>query len=172
MKDLSINEKITVAAFGFLCLLAGLGIGFGVKDRDLAAVCGLELVQPAVYAPADECRLEAVARRDGAAAEDTLAESISIDSDLVTTGDLVLTHPIGTFVVADVPAEPMPCDKCGKNMIRRYTGQMMTSYPPQEPWVWWCACGMQKPGGVIVEKSQDELAKAAWNAAQATEASK
>jgi hypothetical protein len=52
--------------------------------------------------------------------------------------------------------------KCGKIMIKRYTGFALTSYPPQYPWYWWCKCGNTLTGSVDIGKTEEELYEMAW----------
>jgi hypothetical protein len=57
------------------------------------------------------------------------------------------------------------CPKCGKNMIRKYRNLVLTSMPPQYPWIWWCACGHEERGGVDAGVSQRELDMNRWKEA-------
>ena len=59
----------------------------------------------------------------------------------------------------------MNCPNCGKKMIKRYTGQVLTSYPPQYPWYWWCGCGETRDGGIEQGKTEEQLAKEEWEKA-------
>lgn len=58
----------------------------------------------------------------------------------------------------------MICD-CGKRMVPRYTGMCLTSYPEQYPWYWWCACGKEKPGGVEVAHTEEDIVRKQWEEA-------
>jgi hypothetical protein len=60
-----------------------------------------------------------------------------------------------------------PCP-CGHKMIRRYTSMVLLTHPAQQPWYWWCGgCGHSEGGGVERVKTEDELAMAEWQEAQA-----
>jgi len=61
------------------------------------------------------------------------------------------------------PATIHKCPACGKKMIRRSTGVVLTSYPAQYPWNWWCGCGHSVEGGVehAVFLPEDDI-KRAW----------
>ena len=54
------------------------------------------------------------------------------------------------------------CKSCGRQMVRRYTGTVLTSYPAQYPWYWWCACGQTAEGGVERGLTEDEEARRSW----------
>ena len=54
------------------------------------------------------------------------------------------------------------CPKCHSKMIKRYTNQVLLSYPPQYPWYWWCGCGERKEGGTEQGKSDDEMSYDEW----------
>lgn len=61
-----------------------------------------------------------------------------------------------------------PC-KCGKKMIKRFSGMVLMSNPPQYPWDWWCGgCGTHERGGVDVPatETEEQRAQKAWEAAQ------
>ena len=58
-----------------------------------------------------------------------------------------------------------PCE-CGKNMILRGTGRVLTTYPPQYPMDWFCAgCGARTVGPVIRGKTDEEVAIEDWERA-------
>ena len=57
------------------------------------------------------------------------------------------------------------CPQCGKNMIRKSTHVVLTSMPPQYPWIWWCACGHEESGGTDVGMSPQELDRRRFEAA-------
>jgi len=54
------------------------------------------------------------------------------------------------------------CQKCNSKMIKRSTGVVLTSYPPQYPWYWWCGCGHTERGGVERGKTNEEIAHEEW----------
>lgn len=54
------------------------------------------------------------------------------------------------------------CHICGKKMIKRYANYVLTSYPPQYPWDWWCACGHTELGGVDRGQTDEEILKERW----------
>ena len=56
----------------------------------------------------------------------------------------------------------MVCPKCGKRMIKRDTGIVLTSYPAQHPWNWWCGCGHTEPGGVRRDQTEHEICMELW----------
>lgn len=43
--------------------------------------------------------------------------------------------------------ETKPCSNCKAKMIRKYSGGVLMSSPPQYPWSWWCGCGHHEDGG-------------------------
>lgn len=59
----------------------------------------------------------------------------------------------------------MKCLNCNSNMIKRYSGVVYATYPPQRPWIWWCACGTTAAGGVETDQTEEDAAKEAWNKA-------
>jgi hypothetical protein len=62
--------------------------------------------------------------------------------------------------------ETKTCPKCGKKMIKRYTNEVLTSYPPQYPWNWWCGgCGHTERGGIERGRSMEDGYQQAWEAA-------
>ena len=54
------------------------------------------------------------------------------------------------------------CPKCGKKMIKRYENYVLTSYPPQYPWYWWCKCGYTEEGGIDKGITIEELYDKLW----------
>lgn len=61
--------------------------------------------------------------------------------------------------------ETKPCPHCGKTMIRTPTGAVLTSYPPQTPMMWWCACGHTEDAGVERGKTIQERRLEEWQRA-------
>lgn len=55
--------------------------------------------------------------------------------------------------------------ECGKWMIKRSTGIVLTSYPPQYPMMWWCACGKTKDAETVYGKTDEQIAKEEWDKA-------
>jgi hypothetical protein len=60
--------------------------------------------------------------------------------------------------------ETRTCAKCGKQMIQRQTGPMLLSCPPQQRWIWWCACGHTEEGGTRRALTEEEQARREWGA--------
>lgn len=58
------------------------------------------------------------------------------------------------------------CEKCGKWAIKTGTGITLTSYPPQYPQIWKCACGWMKDADVIHGKTDEEVFTDNWSRAQ------
>ena len=60
------------------------------------------------------------------------------------------------------------CPKCGKNMIKRDTGMVLTSYPAQHTWYWWCGgCKHTETGGVRRDLTEEEFSQKLWEEANA-----
>ena len=59
--------------------------------------------------------------------------------------------------------ETKPC-KCGKKMIKRYGGMLLT-YPTQLCYDWWCGCGHTETGGTETQKTEEEILKEKWEEA-------
>lgn len=57
--------------------------------------------------------------------------------------------------------QDMTCE-CGKKMIKRSSNIVLTSYPPQYPWYWWCGCGKTREGGVTRGTTEAEIAQRDW----------
>ncbi len=56
--------------------------------------------------------------------------------------------------------------RCGKTMIKCDDGIVLTSYPAQYPWHWWCGgCCFREKGGVRQGKTRDQLDQERWDAA-------
>jgi len=61
----------------------------------------------------------------------------------------------------------MKCPKCDKEMIKRPTGNILCTYPPQFPWNWWCGgCNHYEQGGVDRGKTDDEIYREEWQKLQ------
>lgn len=72
--------------------------------------------------------------------------------------------PANYVVVASTQeSQQRICSICGKKMIKRYANYVLTSYPPQYPWSWWCACGHTEPGGIERGKTDEEILEERWN---------
>ena len=56
---------------------------------------------------------------------------------------------------------------CGKLMIQRDEPFVYASDPPQYPWKWWCGCGHTEPGGVRWGMTEGQMARRAWEQANA-----
>jgi hypothetical protein len=56
----------------------------------------------------------------------------------------------------------MLCPKCGARMLRRGTGMMLASNPPQYPLEWHCGCGHREPGGREWGKTAEQLFHEDW----------
>ena len=54
------------------------------------------------------------------------------------------------------------CPKCEKKMIQRYSNLVLTSYPPQYPWDWSCACGHTEKGGIERGQTDEDIALKKW----------
>jgi len=54
------------------------------------------------------------------------------------------------------------CPVCGSKMIKRYENYVLTTYPPQYPWYWWCGCGHTEPGGVERGMTAEEIDRIEW----------
>jgi len=54
------------------------------------------------------------------------------------------------------------CPKCGMKMIKRYEGYVLTLYPAQYPWYWWCGCGHTEEGGIEVGETEPQSARKEW----------
>ena len=53
----------------------------------------------------------------------------------------------------EIPNDTRPCT-CGKLMILRWAGMVLTSYPAQYPTVWFCGeCGDSEAGPTIMDVS-------------------
>ena len=59
-----------------------------------------------------------------------------------------------------------PCPACGKKMIRRNANYVLCTYPPIQPWDWWCACGHTEKGGEERGKTNEEILREQWEIAQ------
>lgn len=57
------------------------------------------------------------------------------------------------------------CPSCGKNMIQWRTKTVLTSIPPQYPWIWRCGCGNRLKGGVFHGLNADNF-REEWDKAQ------
>ncbi len=66
--------------------------------------------------------------------------------------------------MASYTEETRPCPACGKRMIQRASDLVLTSYPPQYPWDWWCGCGHTERGGVTVGQTREQVDRARWEA--------
>lgn len=58
------------------------------------------------------------------------------------------------------------CPKCGARMIKRRRPWAYASYPAQYDWYWWCACGMEEPGGREFEQTDEQVAFRDWEEEQ------
>jgi hypothetical protein len=58
--------------------------------------------------------------------------------------------------------ETRTCPQCGRQMIRKYTGAVLPSYPAQRPWNWWCGCGHAESGGVDRDLTDEESLHLRW----------
>ena len=48
-------------------------------------------------------------------------------------------------------------------MIKRYTGAMLLSNPPQMSWNWWCGCGHKEFGGTEISMfSKEDIFMFEW----------
>ncbi len=58
----------------------------------------------------------------------------------------------------------MQCHKCKAKMIKNYAGVLFTTYPPQQSYTWWCACGAWASGEVetIPTPTKEELLLDEW----------
>ena len=56
------------------------------------------------------------------------------------------------------------CPKCNSQMIKRYENRVLTTYPPQYPWYWWCGCGHEEGGGIERCTTEEEAAMMSWKA--------
>ena len=56
----------------------------------------------------------------------------------------------------------MICKQCGKKMIKRDIGIVLTSCPPQYSWYWWCGCGHIEEGGTRRGKTEEEMYLELW----------
>ncbi len=54
------------------------------------------------------------------------------------------------------------CPKCQKKMIKRSTGLVLASYPPQYPQEWWCGCGHKEPAETLRGKTDEEYVREEW----------
>ena len=64
--------------------------------------------------------------------------------------------------------ETKECPGCNKKMIKRYQNRVLTSYPPQYPWDWWCGgCGLVGEGGIDEGMTQEEMYQKEWENANA-----
>lgn len=65
------------------------------------------------------------------------------------------------------PTDTRPC-KCGKKMIKRYTGMVLMSNPPRYSFDWWCGCGNTEVGGSDAPQmeSEDERYRKIWESVQ------
>lgn len=54
------------------------------------------------------------------------------------------------------------CPKCGAKMIEVSTNNVLTSYPPQYPQIWWCGCGYKEKGRTIRGRTSVELHRERW----------
>lgn len=61
---------------------------------------------------------------------------------------------------------PTKLCQCGKLMIRRYSDRVLTTYPAQHPWYWWCGgCGRKEEGGIERGRTEEDMALADWRQA-------
>jgi hypothetical protein len=56
----------------------------------------------------------------------------------------------------------MKCKKCGSEMVKAYSNIVLTSYPPQYPWYWYCGCGHTEDGGIERGKTYEEQLREEW----------
>lgn len=66
-------------------------------------------------------------------------------------------------------SETKTCPICGKQAIRRRTGHAIMTYPEQYATEWWCGCGYREPAENQRGMTQEELARAQWEAANSQE---
>ncbi|RTK93076.1 hypothetical protein EKI60_06580 [Candidatus Saccharibacteria bacterium] len=57
------------------------------------------------------------------------------------------------------------CPICHKKMIKEYANYVLTSYPPQYPWHWYCGCGHTEDGGIERGITQEEVTRKQWEKA-------
>ncbi len=73
---------------------------------------------------------------------------------------------VGGVEVSEGHCETKKCPKCDKNMIKRDGSIVLTSYPPQYPWHWWCGgCGHVEKGGIRSGQTSDEIYQKEWERA-------
>lgn len=57
--------------------------------------------------------------------------------------------------------------QCGKNMIKRGTGIVLCSNPPQYPMQWWCGgCGHTEDAGGELGVNWEDVMQKKWEEAQ------
>lgn len=82
------------------------------------------------------------------------------------SGTAVPCKPGGVDACVEfVQEKTMQCKKCKKKMIKRYEDYMLTSYPAQSPWYWWCKCGHRENGGIERGTTTEELMIEQWERA-------
>lgn len=56
---------------------------------------------------------------------------------------------------------------CGKLMIKRSTGHILSTHPPQFPMQWWCGgCGKTENSETIKSRREDAIIYEQWEKAQ------
>ena len=58
--------------------------------------------------------------------------------------------------------ETRPCERCGRRMIQRFTGNVFGTYPAYYEWEWWCGCGHRQKGGEARMQTEEELLQEEW----------
>ena len=48
------------------------------------------------------------------------------------------------------------CHECGSKMVKKYDNVILTTYPAQRTFTWWCSCGASASGGTEPFPSQNE----------------
>jgi hypothetical protein len=61
-----------------------------------------------------------------------------------------------------VSIETRQCPACPAWMVRRPTGVVLTSNPPQYPQEWWCACGHREPAGIDAGQTAEQETYGWW----------
>ena len=59
----------------------------------------------------------------------------------------------------------MKCPVCGANMVEKEPGEIYTSSPPQWDLWMWCGCGYQEKIGRVRGRSEEDLLRDKWEAA-------
>lgn len=54
------------------------------------------------------------------------------------------------------------CPECKARMVKKNTGTVLTTDPPQYPYDWWCGCGHEEVGGIERDLTREEKLYRRW----------